>query len=382
MRPMRVLVLTKRQYMAHDLIDDRFGRFRELPLALARRGHDVTGLCLSYRSREEAETIDRDDMGASAVTWRSLNAGPLKLPGVARYVRAARRLAAETRPDVVWACSDSFYGSIGKTVAAASKSKCVFDLYDNFESFGSTKFPGMLSHYRRTVVDVEGVTCVSRPLMELVTQQYGRQKPTWTLENAVAKGIFFPRDKDECRRKLGLPVDVPIIGTAGALDAGRGIKVLFDGFERLAAGNEHLHLAIAGPRRDRSLIPRGTRIHDFGMLPLADVAVLLNALDVAVVCNRETSFGRYCFPQKAYEIMACRVPMVAASVGVMRELLAGVENALFDTENPDELVRMIQAQLRQPRLRDLDPPGWDDMGRALESFFEQVLEPGSTQPAP
>ena len=52
---MRILVLTKRQYMGKDLLDDRFGRFRELPLELARLGHQVHGLCLSYRARNEAQ---------------------------------------------------------------------------------------------------------------------------------------------------------------------------------------------------------------------------------------------------------------------------------------------------------------------------------------
>jgi teichuronic acid biosynthesis glycosyltransferase TuaC len=40
---MKILVLTKRQYMGKDLLDDRFGRFRELPLELARLGHEVIG---------------------------------------------------------------------------------------------------------------------------------------------------------------------------------------------------------------------------------------------------------------------------------------------------------------------------------------------------
>ena len=32
---MKILVLTKRQYMGKDLLDDRFGRFWEVPLELA-----------------------------------------------------------------------------------------------------------------------------------------------------------------------------------------------------------------------------------------------------------------------------------------------------------------------------------------------------------
>jgi hypothetical protein len=48
---MKILVLNKRQYMGKDLLDDRFGRFWELPLELARLGHEVRGLALSYRRR-------------------------------------------------------------------------------------------------------------------------------------------------------------------------------------------------------------------------------------------------------------------------------------------------------------------------------------------
>ena len=49
----RITVLTKRQYMHKDLIDDKFGRFREIPLALSQKGHEVFGICLSYVSKKE-----------------------------------------------------------------------------------------------------------------------------------------------------------------------------------------------------------------------------------------------------------------------------------------------------------------------------------------
>ena len=48
---MKILVLTKRQYMGKDLLDDRFGRFWELPLELTRLGHEVQGISFSYRTR-------------------------------------------------------------------------------------------------------------------------------------------------------------------------------------------------------------------------------------------------------------------------------------------------------------------------------------------
>lgn len=359
--------------MARDLIDDRFGRFREIPLALVRLGHDVQGLCLSYQQRPEEVTIDRSEPDGAEVRWRSLNAGAFKLPGLIKFIQAARRAVDEIRPDVVWACSDSFYGIIGDALSRRSGTSCVFDLYDNFESYGSTKIPGVLALYRRTVARVAGLSCISRPLADHVRQSYGRSKPTVVLENAVADRIFYPRDKLECRRALGLPANARIIGTAGALDRSRGIDVLFKGFTALAEQHGDINLAVAGPRRDQSLIPTGPRVHDLGVLPLDRVALLINALDVAVVCNLDSSFGRFCFPQKAYEIMACRVPVVAASVGAMRDLLAPVGDSLFEVGNVSGLVRVVESQLDHPRIASLDPPSWDEMARRLEVFIQRDM---------
>ncbi len=369
---MRILVITKRQYTARDLLDDRFGRFREMPLALARRGHQVTGICLSYEYREEGEIIDVEESGTARVTWHSLNAGALKFPGLLEFRKRVQRTVANERPDFIWACSDSFYGIIGEHVARRSDTRCVFDLSDNFESFGATKIPVVLPLYRRAVRQADGVTCVSRALKDLVTHHYRRTKPTLVLANAVQNGIFYPRIKYECRQMLGLPVEARIIGTAGALDRSRGIHALFEGFTRLAAEDPNIHLAIAGPRRSRADIPSDSRIHDFGVLPAEGVATLLGALDVAVVCNRDSAFGRYCFPQKAYEILACRVPVVAASVGAMADLLDENRELLFEPGNSGDLARAVKVQLKRPFVCDADVPTWDDMGRRLEAFLETL----------
>jgi len=46
---MRMLITAKHPYTNRDLLDDRFGRIRELPLQLALKGFQVSGLCLSYK---------------------------------------------------------------------------------------------------------------------------------------------------------------------------------------------------------------------------------------------------------------------------------------------------------------------------------------------
>src|SRR6185437_3545432 len=109
---------------------------------------------------------------------------------------------------------------------------------------------------------------------------------------------FYPRDRIASRQELSLPRNARLIGVAGALSRSRGMDVLYQAFKILAAEHQDLHLALAGPRRRSDKIPRGERIHDVGNLPLETVSVFLSALDVAVVNNRDSAFGRFNFPQK------------------------------------------------------------------------------------
>ena len=163
---MRILVLTKRQYMNKDLIDDRFGRFREIPLSLSRMGHEVTGLCLSY-ARRNTEWI-KDER----VLWKSINASPLKFLGVIQFMVAALKLSI--RSDVIWACSDSFYGIIGCLVGRLRKKPVVFDIYDNFAEFFVAKLPIMKQLYHWAIRKSDAITCLSSAFANLIRKEYGR----------------------------------------------------------------------------------------------------------------------------------------------------------------------------------------------------------------
>jgi len=369
---MRILVLTKRQYTNKDLLSDRYGRVREIPLALAHLGHEVLGLCLSYRHRPEEEILDVDADHKTGTRWLSMNSGAFLFPGLIRYVHRVFRQIQEFKPDVILACSDGMYGILGTWIGRHMNTPCVFDLYDNFESFGSTRFTGLLPMYRWAVRNADGVTCVSNPLCTKVNTEYHRMLPAIVIENAVRSDIFFPRDMRESRKQLGLPPDAIIIGTAGALHKNRGIDALFRGFERLASENDRIHLAIAGNRDHRTRIPSGQRVHDLGLLPQADVPLLINSLDVAVICNLDSEFGRYCFPQKAYEILSCRRPLVAADVGAMKELLAKYPSNLFMPNDPVDLSRVVRIQLQSPTVPDIPIPTWDSLAERLDIFLQSI----------
>jgi len=370
---MRILVLTKRQYSGYDLLDHRFGRLRELPLELARLGHGVTGVALSYRPLDEQVLIDGDPPGNSHVTWHSINLRNGLMPRLHLYAARVNDIAKEFNPDLIWACSDAYHAIFGTKLAEKLGVRCIVDLYDNFESFNATRLPGVLPLFKRAVKSAAGVTCISRSLADYVTRNYGRKGPILILQNSARTDLFFLRDRLGCRRQLGLPEQAMIIGTAGALDKTRGVHALYRAFERLLKKHQNLHLAIAGPRPRFSKIPPGPMVHDFKMLRLETVPVFLNALNVAVICNRDSSFGRYCFPQKAYEIIACRVPLVAAAVGSMNELLAEYPQCLYEPENANSLAQAIERQLETKTIVNLPAPSWAESAKGLEAFFQDVL---------
>lgn len=372
---MRILVLTKRQYMGKDLLDDRFGRFREIPLELANLGHEVSGVCLSYRPRAEGFQRDPTPTGAATVSWHSVNVGRVILPGLFQYWRNVEGLVRQLGPDLIWACSDAPHVIFGVRLARRLATNCVADLYDNFESFPLTRLPGVLPSFKRAVRQAEGVTCVSEPLAQWVSQHYHRTRPILVLPNGVRPDLFYPQDQRVCRRLLGLPEDAHIIGTAGAMHRNRGIDTLFRGFTLLAAEEKNLHLALAGPRNRSSHIPKGPRIHDFGMVPLEKVPLLINALDVAVICNRDSLFGRYSFPQKAYEILACRTPLIAAAVGPMKEMLHRHPQCLFEPDNPHSLAQAARFMLQNRTVPNCQVPSWSDLAKRLEAFLKQTVTP-------
>jgi hypothetical protein len=294
---MHVVVLTKRQYTNKDVIDDHYGRLWEIPLALAGKDCKVTCLCLSYQKKDSGP-LDYVDSNGHSVRWISVNLGFFKISGLLKFLYLANKIIRKERPDVIWSCSDTIYAIFGYWFAKRHKCASIADLYDNFEYFGFYKIPILRGLYRKAVRESDGVSCVSESLSRHIVASYGRTKSTTVITNAVDSNVFRPMDKRECREKLGLPQDVTLIGSAGDISNYRGADMMYRAMLDESADLGATQLAVAGYRTPDTKIPSGENVHDLGMLPFADVPVFLNSLDLAIVYNRSSSFGDYCFPQK------------------------------------------------------------------------------------
>jgi len=365
---MRILFLTKRHYMGKDLLRDRYGRFRELPLALAAQGAQVTVSCLDYYRANDNPLHWRED----AIDWHSAWLGRNPVAGMYRYYRQLRALVRDSRAQVLVGASDSFHVILAARLAAAANLPWCADLYDNFESYGQMRLPGLRPAFRSALRTADAITVVSTPLREYVRRTCRPGGRIEVLENAVPAGMFVPADQTAARHELGLPPRARLIGTAGSLFGNRDTATLYAAFLELARRNEDLYLVLAGRTARRLPPPRHERVIHLGNLPYTRIPRLYAALDVGLVCCRDDAFGRYCFPQKLYEMIACRLPPVAAAVGAAAELLREYPDCLYRPGDSPDLQRAVSAQLAAGTVPDVPVPDWPGQGVRLLRLLREI----------
>lgn len=361
---MRIAFLCKRRYMGKDVILDRYARLYEVPCQLARLGHEVRAWCLDYHAESEGEWSHEAAPGTLA--WESNSLGRLRIPALLSYPRRMLQRLRAFGPDVLIGASDIPHVALAAWLARTLDVPYAVDLYDNFEGFGQARIPGFVPALRRATREAGLVTTTSEPLRRFVMSVYAPRGEVVAMPSSVDKTVFRPRDKAAARARLGLPADAPLIGTAGGLYREKGIEPLYAAWRTVSERRPDARLVLAGPLESGFAPPRDERAHYLGHLAHAEVADLFSALDVGVISVLDTPFGRYCFPQKAYEMLACNLSVAAADVGAMSELFAGTPQALFKPGNAGELADAVLRQLEQPSLLETPIQDWAQLVSGIE----------------
>ncbi len=368
---MRILFISKRRYMGKDLIDDRFGRFYELPEELAALGHGVTGLCIDYY--KSAPKGKRTLETPSGVSWRMAGLWPLPPYEALSHIYQLCKLINDFKPDVIIGSSDAYHVILAVWVARKYNLPSVVDLYDQYEAFAATKALGLRSAYRRAISRATGITCVSQRLADWVKNLGPDMPPAIRLGNAVPDELFFQRDKVKSRQSLGLPDEKCIlVGTAGALTKNRDINSLYAAFIKISDLRPDVHLVLAGPR-DRPP-PIHPRIHDLGNLPYHQIPIVFSALDIGIVCNANNRFAYYCCPQKLLEMKSCGLPVISSDA---IERPNEDQKLIYRTGDHMHLAERI-LQLIERNLgtdAECNITTWAEQTKKLESFLITVTNP-------
>lgn len=369
---MRIAYLCKRHSTGKDVLLSRSGRPYEIPCQLARLGHTVRAWSLDYRGSSH-------DPSRAAITppeslaWSTRRIGGARLPRLAGVPYRWLHELRDYRPDIVVAASDIPHAVLGSWLARRLQVPYVLDLYDNFESFGQAYIPGFRRLLSLAILRADLVITVSEALRRKVLTDQQPACPVVVMHNGVDPAVFSPGNREKAREALQLPAAPRLIGTAGRLARSKGLAVVYEAWQKISATREDVHLVLAGPVESGFPPPRGSRVHYLGMLPEQGVRDMFRALDVGIISARDSTFGRFCFPQKAGEMLACGLPVVAAAVGTLAEMFEPFPRLLYAPEDSQNLAMSIEEQLNDPLVPDVPVRSWKDLIADIEPLMRFLV---------
>jgi glycosyltransferase involved in cell wall biosynthesis len=240
---------------------------------------------------------------------------------------------------------------------------------------------------RRAYRRLDAVIVVSRPLGEQLIQHGVPPHRVHVVQNAWQETAPLLA-RSAARRALGVNDDGFLVGWAGRLSGEKGPDVLLDALVHLT--DLPVTVSMVGNGREReSLAARARRlgveqrVRWHGVVP--DVAACFAAFDVFVLSSRTEGT-----PMVLFEAMAAGVPIVAARVGGVPDVVSPAEAALLPPEDPGALAAAIRAVYRDPSagrerarrarerlLRDFTLPPW--LAR-YDAIYRLVSRAASTGP--
>ncbi|HEX6535558.1 MAG TPA: glycosyltransferase [Gemmatimonadaceae bacterium] len=155
--------------------------------------------------------------------------------------------------------------------------------------------------------------------------------------------------RDAARRELGLAPDAGfVVGWVGRLSHEKGADVLLDALALVPGEGAPARAVIVGDGPEReALVERARllgiaeRVHWLGTIP--DAARVFTGFDVFALSSRTEGI-----PIVLLEAMAARVPVVAARVGGVPDVVSGREALLVSAEDPGGLAAALAAVRDEP----------------------------------
>ncbi|MFI4920422.1 MAG: glycosyltransferase family 4 protein [Gammaproteobacteria bacterium] len=360
-RPFKLTWICKRRYTNKDLLGDRFGRLYHYPVLLGKLGFESLVLALDYRGREPLRLTQEQ------VEFRSIPLGYVHWLRAYHFVCDAARLQ---EPDAVLASGDSHLGWLGLHVARSLGVPFIFDVYDDYRTFGTNKVPGMRGLFRRSVEQADLVLCASVPLMRRLQYLTSRIQ---VLGNGVDPSLFRPLDKGAARNELGIEQDAPVVGYFGSMQSDWGTLTLIEACLALQNEFPQLRVLLAGHNNTGRNLGGGFVTY-LGNVPQSRVPWLINACDVVAMPYHQTERVEAINPCKLAEYLACSAAIVASRVTDLSVSLAACPRGLCEPGDPRSLALALRNQLLTPcRVQFPKDMTWESKSESLASDIAGII---------
>jgi glycosyltransferase involved in cell wall biosynthesis len=199
------------------------------------------------------------------------------------------------------------------------------------------------------------VFSVSESLRQVALQLGVAPERAIVVGNGVDLARFYPLDRAEARRALGLPLDAPVLASVGGLCERKGFHRVMACLPRLRERHPGLRLlVVGGPSPEGDWTERLAALAQ--QLKLGDAVVFagpqppdalrhwLSAADVFVLATRNEGWANVFL-----EAMACGLPVVTTQVGGNAEVVnAPALGSVLPFDDEPALEAALDAALRTP----------------------------------
>lgn len=222
------------------------------------------------------------------------------------------------------------------------------------------------------------VVAVSQPLAERAIELGVAPDNVDVVPNGIDRALFHPRDREQARRELGLPLDGRLVLFLGHLTEAKGAVDLLRAFQVNADSLSGVELAMVGDGADAELchllarsLPVNVRFP--GAQSHDRVPLWLAACDVLALPS--WSEGT---PNVVLEALACGRPVVATRVGGIPALVTPERGALVPAQDVHALgaaLLEVLGRTFEPNAlsRGLEQPDWAGSARLLHQSLLGAL---------
>jgi glycosyltransferase involved in cell wall biosynthesis len=202
---------------------------------------------------------------------------------------------------------------------------------------------------------------------------------------------FRPGPREGARRRLGLPLDRPIVLTVRRLTPRMGLDRLIRAVRLIADRIPECLLLIGGkgpwrPQLERLIAELGLEenVRLLGFIPDETLPLYYQAVDLFVI----PSIAAEGFGLVSLDALACDLPVLGTPAGGIVEVLSAIDpELLFPDTSPEAMAPHILTWLERVRRSGSSPQSfsyrarvaehfnWDTSMERLEALFEEVRNP-------
>jgi glycosyltransferase involved in cell wall biosynthesis len=205
--------------------------------------------------------------------------------------------------------------------------------------------PATAAQVREAGQRATGLLAVSKGLVDdMAALSIPREKITLH-RTGLDADLFRPYDRKMCRDQFGLPRDVPVLATVGALIPRKGQRYVL---EALPALPEAI-LLLAGKGEDEAMLRSlaqqlgvAERVRFLGPVPHAELPILLNAADVFVLPSASEGLAN-----AWVEALACGTPVVTTPIPGAQELITDADWGRLVPRDGPAIVAAVSALLAE-----------------------------------